>query len=538
MKRILLLAFAVLMLFSGCAKENETANNTQTEVLSSQDTQSEYENDENVLNISMRTTTMLNPLLNKDESVDSVLRLMFEPLISLDNTNKPQGVIAESWYYTQDGTILTVKIKEGLLWHDGSAITANDVAYSINTILNSEDDTVYKKCTDNIRRVSVQDRYTIDIYFAEAFSGNIFSLCFPVISQSYYSSGDKDTLPMGSGPYKFLDFTPAKELVLEACDNSFVQKPSISKVVAKMTTDADTDVYSFSQKITDCVVIDEKDIGKYDFDSDVNKYSFNSNYFEFIGFNFNNQLLTDKNIRKAISCAVPIDNIIDSVYLSNAVKTSSPVNPSSFLYDNNIAAVRYDLNKAKEYLTAAGYKYDNNSGLFIKTDETGTHDINLRILVNKESKERRQIALKLADELTTLGIKSTVEAVDFATYQTKLETGDFDLFVGGWELSISPYFGFMFESSNSTGYNYISYSDENMDNLINAAYNSVNEADMIKAYSELEAYTAEELPYISLLFRKSALFVNGRIDGTFDPVPYDYFKNIESWHIGTGDKTE
>ena len=105
MKRILLLAFAVLMLFSGCAKENETADNSQTEVLSSQDTQSEYENDENVLNISMRTTTMLNPLLNKDESVDSVLRLMFEPLISLDNTNKPQGVIAESWYYTQDGTI-------------------------------------------------------------------------------------------------------------------------------------------------------------------------------------------------------------------------------------------------------------------------------------------------------------------------------------------------------------------------------------------------------------------------------------------------
>ena len=60
-----------------------------------------------------------------------------------------------------------------------------------------------------------------------------------------------------------------------------------------------------------------------------------------------------------------------------------------------------------------------------------------------------------------------------------------------------------------------------MDTLIDAAYNAVNEADMIKAYSDLEAYTAEELPYISLLFRKSALFVNGRIEGTFDPVPYD-----------------
>ena len=103
-------------------------------------------------------------------------------------------------------------------------------------------------------------------------------------------------------------------------------------------------------------------------------------------------------------------------------------------------------------------------------------------------------------------------------------------------MSLSPYFGFMFSSSNATGYNYISYSDEKMDSLLDAAYKAVSEADMIKAYSELEAYTAEELPYVSLLFRKSALFVNKRINGNFDPVPYDYFRGIESW--STENKTD
>ena len=105
-------------------------------------------------------------------------------------------------------------------------------------------------------------------------------------------------------------------------------------------------------------------------------------------------------------------------------------------------------------------------------------------------------------------------------------------------MSVSPYFGFMFSSSDRDGLNYISYSDEKMDELLDTAYNAVNEADMVKAYSELEAYTADELPYVSLLFRKSALFVNSRISGDFNPVPYDYFRGIESWKIETNQTSD
>ena len=98
-------------------------------------------------------------------------------------------------------------------------------------------------------------------------------------------------------------------------------------------------------------------------------------------------------------------------------------------------------------------------------------------------------------------------------------------------MSLDPYFGFMFHSQNNNGYNYGSYSDETMDLLIDATYSAVNEADMIEAYSALEKYTAEEMPYISLLFRKSALLVNGRIEGNFEPLPYDCFIGIETWNI-------
>ena len=184
MKRFLFAALAAVMIFTACASSDEkesTSSVSSSELKSAEETTSSQTSEdygtqnENVLTLSMRTATMLNPLLNMDQSVDSVLRLMFKPLISFDKTNKPQGEIAESWYYTNDGTSLTVKLKSGLKWHDGSNITASDVVYSINTIKNSEDGTVYKKCVEKIRNAVVSDSNTVNINFTDSYSGNIFS---------------------------------------------------------------------------------------------------------------------------------------------------------------------------------------------------------------------------------------------------------------------------------------------------------------------------------------------------------------------------
>ena len=187
-----------------------------------------------------------------------------------------------------------------------------------------------------------------------------------------------------------------------------------------------------------------------------------------------------------------------------------------------------------ENMRREGYEFAvSKAEVLYKTDENGTHELSFRILVNSESKERYQIASKLSDELKTIGIGTTIESVDYSTYMSKLQSGDFDMFIGGWKLSIDPYFGFMFHSISNDGLNYGSYSNSDVDALIDAAYTSVNESDMISAYSNLEAKIADELPYISLLFRKSALLVNGRINGNFEPIPYDCFRNIETWTIGS-----
>ncbi|MCI1958919.1 MAG: ABC transporter substrate-binding protein [Clostridia bacterium] len=534
MKKITIFSITIILMLSlsGCGDgktQTQPAKSVQVQEIK---TKQDEEKNTNVLTLSMRTAEDLNPLTNCDASVDNVLRMVFEPLIALDETDKPKAAVAESWYYTEDGRDLTIKIKDGLEFHNGTNITAEDVAYSINVIKNSDENSVYKKCAENISSVSVVDRLTLTVRFSSAFSGNIYSMCFPVISKSYYNRATSASDPMGSGPYKFVSITPSKELVLEAADNSFTQKPKIPRIKIKMTTDADTDIYSLSQKITDCVLVDEENMGRYDFEKDTQKCEYTDDYYEFVGFNFESKICADKNFRKAIASCVPIDSIIDSIYLSNAVKASSPVNPSSFLYDKNVKQPDYDISMAKEYLSLSGWKDSDDDGILEKQNDDGTvQKLSVSILVNSENKQRKQVAIKIADELKTVGVDATVISKSFDEYEQTLSDGNFDMFVGGWKMSVVPYFGFMFGKEYIGSTNYISYSSDKMDSLLQAAYSSVNENDMKSAYSVLEKYCADDLPYISLLFRKSALYVNDRVGGDIKAEPFNSYINIDSWYF-------
>ena len=123
MKRLFTLILAGLLL-AGCAgtDSRQQANTQQTQAAGA------GLQDGGTLRLAMNMTTTLNPLLNADVTVDRVLSLMFEPLARIDGTGQVVPHIAESWNYDESGLVLTLKIDTARCWHDGSAITAADVA--------------------------------------------------------------------------------------------------------------------------------------------------------------------------------------------------------------------------------------------------------------------------------------------------------------------------------------------------------------------------------------------------------------------------
>ncbi|WP_304509104.1 ABC transporter substrate-binding protein [Anaerotignum sp.] len=526
-KNLMVLILLCVLILSGCSEGvgNDNKFSVSGDVEKSQE-------ETHVLTLSMRVPETLNPLRNREETVDTILKLIFQPLIAFDGADKPCPSVAESWSFSEDGLTLSLQLRSDITWQNGSPLTADDVAFSIDTIQGATEDSVYKKVMDYVSTYHKTGQYSIDISFRTPFSKNLAALEFPIISKAYYQGqsdpkSEVNLSPMGSGPYAMKSYSVASEMILTANPSYAGQKPAIDTVSVRTTGGAETDVYAFNQGMTDILVTDAVDTGRYADEGGADVYQFVSGQYDFIGFNFHRSLFQDKNMRQAVDYALPKKAIYDNVYLQYAQLTNTPVSPSSWLYEENVAPFEYDGDMAATLLKNAGWIDKNGDGRLEKDGENGEEQLHVTILANQENGARKQIATKLRDELTLLGFDVSLDLQPFDQYQEKFLNGDFDLIVGGWQISPVTNLYDFFGSGGSM--NYIGYEDEQMDALLLAANQAVGEGETLLAYSSLQKRIAEELPYISIAFRKKAMLTSVRVGGEIVPTEEDIFYSISQW---------
>lgn len=526
-KKLTVLILLCSLAFTGCAGgEGEKSKfNVSGDVAQSQ-------GETRVLTLSMRVPETLNPLRNREETVDTILKLIYQPLIAFDETGKASPSIAESWRFSKDGLTLSMQLRSDLTWQNGSQVTADDVAFSIDTIRAAADDSVYKKVLDYVSGYSKTGQYSIDIHFRSSFSKNLAALCFPVISGAYYQ-GQTDVKsgvnmsPMGSGAYSMQSYSVGSEMKLTANPSYFGGKPEIENISVRTTGGKETDIYAFDQGMADILVTDAIETGRYADEGVSGVYQFTSNEYDFIGFNFQRSLFQDKKMRQAIAYALPKKAICENVYLQYAKTTNTPVSPSSWLYEENVAPFDYDTDMAATFLKNSGWTDKNGDGRLEKDGENGQEQLQVTILANQENSARRQVAAKLGDELTLLGFDVTLDMQPFEQYQEKFMNGDFDLVVGGWQMSpVTDLYSFFGSNGDM---NYIGYQDEQTDALLLAANQAVGEGATLLAYSSLQKRIAEELPYISIAFRNKAMFTSNRVGGVISPTEENIFYSINRW---------
>lgn len=534
-KRKILMILAFSLCLCGCGKSEKPSEN-----FSATSGEAIDKIDENMLTLSMRIPETLNPLLNREETVDCILKLIYLPLLTFDDAGKANPSVAENWKFSEDGKTVTLQLKRGIVWQNGSKLTADDVVYSFRTIQNAPEDSVYKNILNYVADCAKAGESTVIVTFRENFSSNLNALCFPVIPAGYYN-GDLDVKsavnqkPVGDGIYAMQSHKQASELILKASESYYGEKPSVSRIRVKITSGEETDINAFEQGMTDVLIADATEAGKY-VDEDISGiYQYTSNKYDFIGFNFKKDLFQDKALRQAVAYALPKENLMESVYLNYGVVTNTPINPKSWLYEENVALYNYNPSMAATFLKNSGWiDTDRNGRLEKKSEDGQTKQLKATILVNKENTARRQIASKLKEELTAIGFDITIDQQDFATYQEKFMNGQYDMIIGGWNCSsvtdLTPFFG------TAGSLNYIGYTNEEVDQLLGIARTAIGEGQTLLAYSNLQKKLAEELPYISIAYRNEAVFASKNIGGEITPTEFDVFHGIEVWTYAKGEK--
>lgn len=460
------------------------------------------------ITIAMRAPKSLNPILNMDKTVDQTLKLVFDTLVDFDENDRVIPHIAKSWTSSEEGTVVDIQLNSHIKWHDGTPLTANDVVFSLKSIQEAPK-SPYKPCVKNIVSYKAVGNDAVRIVYREPFSGYPSTLYFPVIPAHVEQLSSH---PVGSGAYKFDSSTTTKQMNLVDNPDYYKGAPNVPLIEVLFTPDPESDLYSFDQGIIDVVSTDVIDWEKYGKNKKSIIHEHTTGYYDYIGLNFNKSVLQDIRIRQALLYATNREYILEKIYLYHGVVSDVPVSPFSWLYEPQSKQYETDVKKAKELLDGKV--------------------ITLELLVNKENTQRKDVAMALKKMYKDIGIDLEVVEVDKEVFMNKITAGQFDLFLGGWDLSIIPDLSFAFHSGSIVGgANYGGYASSEMDQLLKNAFVAKSDENLQQAYSKLQMHISKNLPYVSLYFRTSALITNEKIKGNIKPHHMNIYQNIYQWYI-------
>jgi peptide/nickel transport system substrate-binding protein len=521
--------------FSACSSNDISIQNTEgyevTEETTAAVDSAQTPQKGGVLKIAMHKPQTLNPLLNTDVTVDEVLRLVFEPLFTIDEEMDVVPVLAESYTPSDDGTSVTVSLKSGVKWQDGSSVDANDIIYSLDVLKKAPDDVIYKNAVEGVKDYSKLDLLSVKINYDKPLGGYQYNLCFPVVPENYYKGADTETTdadgylitdvdnvnfkPVGNGFYAFESYEIMRTLKLKASSNCFEGAPYIDEIDALIVDDKDTEISAYQSGLVDVIAANLTQWGDIGSGSETLNVPYNTGCFEFIGFNNSKSPFSELTFRQAIAYAVSVDGIIDSIYIGNAVKSLTPYSPAS-MYTSSVGMDSYDYNP-------------ENTRTMLSSGDFSAESLKIKVLVNSENSNREECGKQIVNNLNRAGFTASLESVSFDEYTQKIENDDFDIFVGSINVKNNMDLTDFLSSNGSN--NYCNFSDSRMDRLLSDVATASNSDKYRQAVSEASKYCSNQLPLIGIGFKSDVLLTKNNICGIKKPVSGNIFANINEWYI-------
>ena len=487
----------------------------------------------------------ITPLISKDVYASDVQGYVLETLLSRDPENLEYvGLLAESWEVSSDGLNFTFKLRRDVKFSDGQPLSAEDVVFSFNMIMNEQIDTPQSRAYYNkIADVIAQDRYTVVFRFKEPYFESLslagsMSVLPKHFYQAYLNNPDSFNqskgLLLGSGPYRLADpkgWTPDQGKVeLERNPRYWGPvNPSFDRVMwkviqndsARLTTfrNGDIDTYSARPREYQELVKDKELMARsrsLEYMNPVAGYSY-------LGWNQRREgkpsRFADRHVRQAMTYLTDRDAIISEIMLGYGEVAISPFSPRSKQHNKELTARSYDRDKAIALLKQAGYE-DRDGDAVLEDTQGKPFEFELVFFQNNEDTKR--IVLFLKDLYARAGIRLIPKPSEWPIMIDLLKRRDFDAITLGWSSGVETDIYQMLHSDqiDDNGDNFVQYKNPRLDELIERARSTVDEKKRMPLWQQAEAILYQDQPYTFLMRRKSLSFVDKR------------FHNVEVTRLG------
>ena len=447
----------------------------------------------------------LDPITCRDGTQQVVSSLLYESLFRLNEVFEPVPWLCSSYTYDEEMKVYTLQLREGVLFSDGTPLTANDVEESLDR---ARDSVRYGGRLSSITRVEPENDTTLTITLSEPNLGLPALLDIPIVKDGT----QKDPVPVGTGPYLF----SADESGAYLARNRgwwWDEALPVDRISLVEAADQDTLLYRFSSHDVQLMTADLTGTGSISATGNTSFRDANTTILQYLGCNTERAPLNSAAFRRLLSSGINRSRIVSGFLSGHGAAAQFPISPASPLYP--AALEEHTSSDAfRAALEASGY----------------TAERPLTLLVNEENTFKLSVAQYLAESFTESGVPMEVRPLPWEEYLTALETGDFDLYYGEVKLSadwdLSPLL------SGTGALNYGNWVNAAIDDLLRSFASSVNRAD---AMAELCAFLKLHAPILPLCFKSTSVLVQtGVVDG-LAPTMTEPFYNFTACTVHLAD---
>lgn len=480
----------------------------------------------------------LLPVLASDSSSSDINSLVYNGLVRYDKDLKLEGELAESWDISKDNLTITFHLRHGVTWHDGAPFTSADVLYTYQVYTDPKTPTAYAESYRQVAHAEAPDDLTFRVTYEKPYAPALGSWGVAIMPKHLLEKGEltKSPLsrkPIGTGPFRLVEWKPGETLVLESNPDYFEGRPYIRRVLYRIIPDLSTQFLELQSGGLDFMGLTpiqyQTQTDTLAFNRRFEKYRYLAFGYTYLGYNLKSPLFKDKRVRQAIAYAIDKQEIIDGVLLGLGQAATGPYKPDTWVYNSQVRRYDHDVAKAKALLAEAGWRDSDGDGLLDRDGQT----FSFTIVTNQGNDLRVKSGEIIQRRLQEVGIQVKLRVIEWASFLKEfINPGNFDATILGWTGGPEPD-QFNIWHSSKTGpreLNFIGFNNPEVDDLLEKGRRTFDQAERKVCYDRFQEILAEEQPYTFLYVSEALPVVARRFRGV-ESAPAGIRYNFNKWFV-------
>jgi len=465
----------------------------------------------------------LDPADHRNRQSETVIRNMFDGLVTRDSTSGVHLELAEEINWLDDVT-LEVKLRQGVKFHDGVEMTADDVVFTFERVIN-ENMIEYPEAHTSPRKglisplasIEKTGDYTVVMHFSATWPVAMQMLVHQQIVPKHYLEevGTEGFVasPIGTGPFKFVSAKGLDEIVMERFDDYYGGAPDLApvgpacvkQIVFKVIPEASTRVAALLAGEVDIIqAVPAELVDTLSQTPGIQVQGAAGTQPKWIELNVNAPPFDDVRVRQALNYAVDKELIVETIYGGRAVALPGPLSPYNNFVNKSLSPYPYNPEQALALLADAGWTDSDGDGVLDKDGQPFSFTIDTL-------EEWRPLAEAVAGLFREIGIDANVRFWEYSVVKPMLQAGERQAYLDDWgDSAFDPvghfeakWHGFVEGASYGRG-NFSGYNNERVNELTKLGEITVDTAERQAIYDEAQQIVYDEAPAVFLILPEEA----------------------------------